>query len=150
MISEDLRPEKRKREEISRGRRKRRHKEDLRGDKREHSLTESCRVHPPKGFYSEEWDKELQDEDDYQAPDKFQRISRMVFPNGVSWDPPGKHQGGGCSKFDVDERVYYSIYYIRNSTCLTAEWAKKIMMIILICNIFIDCHPLYIFYFSIK
>ena len=32
MISEDLRPEKRKREEISRGRRKCRHEEDLRGD----------------------------------------------------------------------------------------------------------------------
>ena len=57
MISEDLRPVKRKREEISRGRKKRRHEEYLRGDKREHSPTE--------------WDEELQDEDDYQDPDKF-------------------------------------------------------------------------------
>ena len=85
------------------------YEEDLRGNKREHSPTESRRVHPPRGFYSEEWDEELQDEDDYQAPDKFQRISRMVFPHGVSWDPLGKHHGGGCSKYDVDEHVNYSI-----------------------------------------
>ena len=52
-------PEKQKREETARGRRKRRYKEDLRGDKREHSPTESCRVHPPLGFYSEEWDKDI-------------------------------------------------------------------------------------------
>ena len=61
MISEDLRPEKRKREEISRGRRKHRHEEDLRGDKCKHSPTESLRLHPPQGFYSEEWDEDLQD-----------------------------------------------------------------------------------------
>ena len=79
-LTVDMRPEKRKREEISRGQRKRRYEEDLRGDKGEHSLTESRRVHPPQGIYSEEWDEDLQDEDDYQAPDKFQRISRMVFP----------------------------------------------------------------------
>ena len=63
---------------------------------------ESRRVHPPQGFYSEEWDKELEDENDYQAPDKFQRIYRMVLPHGVSWDPSGKHQGGGCSICNVD------------------------------------------------
>ena len=44
---------------------------------------ESHRVHPPLGFYSEEWDKNLQEEDDYQAPDKFQWVSKMVFPDGV-------------------------------------------------------------------
>ena len=38
-LTRDMRPEKRKKEEISRGRRKRRHEEDLRGDKREHSPT---------------------------------------------------------------------------------------------------------------
>ena len=109
MISEDLRPEKRKREEISRGRRKHRHEEDLRGDKHEHSPTESRRVHHPQGFYSEEWDKDLQDEDDYQALDKFQRVSKMVFPYGVPGDPSGKHHRGGCSKYDVCERVDYSV-----------------------------------------
>ena len=92
-LTVDMRPEKRKREEISRGQRKRIYEEDLRGDKCEHSPTESGRVHPPRGFYSEEWDEELQDEDDYQAPDKFQRILRMVFPNGVSGDPPVKTTG---------------------------------------------------------
>ena len=40
---------------------------------------------------------------------KFQRISRMVFPHGVSWDPPGKHHGGGCSKYDIDENMNYSV-----------------------------------------
>ena len=94
---------------ISRGQRKGRYEKNLRGDKPEHSLTESRRVHPPRGFYSEERDKELQDEDDYQAPDKFQRILRMVFPFGVSGDPPVKHHGGGCSKYDVDEHMNYSV-----------------------------------------
>ena len=109
MISEDLRPEKRKREEISRGRRKRRHEEDIRVDKREHIPTESCRVHHPQGFYSEEWNEDQQEEDDYQSPDKFQRISNMVFLNGVSEVPPVKHQGGGCSIFDVYGHVCYSV-----------------------------------------
>ena len=49
------------------------------------------------------------DEDDYQAPAKFQRVSKMVFPYGVPVDPLGKHHGGGCSKYDVGERVDYSI-----------------------------------------
>ena len=75
-LTVDVRPEKRKREEREKGR----HEEDLRGNIREHSTTESHRVHPSQGFYSEEWQKELQDEDDYQSPDKFQRVSRIVFP----------------------------------------------------------------------
>ena len=101
-------PEKRKKEEIDRGRRTRRYEEDPRGE-HEHSQTESRRVHPPLGFYSEEWDEDLQEEDDYQAPDKFQRVSKMVFPDGVPGDTPGKHHGGGCSKYDVGERVVYSV-----------------------------------------
>ena len=40
-LTMDMRPEKRKREEISRGWRKRRYEEDLRSHKCEHSLTES-------------------------------------------------------------------------------------------------------------
>ena len=79
MLPEDLQPEKRRMEEISRGRRKRRHEEDLRGDKQEYSPTESRRVHHPQGFYSEEWNDDQQEEDDYQSPYKFQRISNMVF-----------------------------------------------------------------------
>ena len=57
--------------------------------------TESRRAHHPQGFYSEEWNEDQQEEDDYQSPDKFQRISNMVFLNGVSEVPPVKHQGGG-------------------------------------------------------
>ena len=45
MTSESLRPEKQKREKISRGRRKHRHEKDLRGDKCEHSPTESRKHH---------------------------------------------------------------------------------------------------------
>ena len=44
MISEDLRPEKRKRDEVARGWRKRRNEEDIRADKRVHSPTEPWRV----------------------------------------------------------------------------------------------------------
>ena len=58
MPPDDLRPEKRKTEEISRGQRKCRVEEDLQGDKREHSLTESGKVYHPQGFYSEEWDED--------------------------------------------------------------------------------------------
>ena len=87
MTSEGVRPEKRKREEISRGRRKHRHEEDLRGDKHEHSPTESCRCIPLK-------DEDLQDEDDYQAPDKFQRVSEMVFPYRVPRGSSGQTPRG--------------------------------------------------------
>ena len=45
-LTVDMRPEKRKREEISQRQRERRYEEDHRGDKREHSPTESRRVHP--------------------------------------------------------------------------------------------------------
>ena len=72
MISEDLRPEK-------------------------HSPTEPRRVHPPQGLYAEEWIEDQQEEDDYQKPDKFQKISNMVFLNGVQEVPLVQHQGGGCS-----------------------------------------------------
>ena len=47
MISEDLRPEKRKSDEVARGRRKRRNEDDIRADKRVHSPTKPQRVHPP-------------------------------------------------------------------------------------------------------
>ena len=62
----------------------------------------------PEGFYSEDWDKEKQEEDEWQIPDKFQKISQMVFRNGIIENPPVgdgvfsshhvQHQGGGCSK----------------------------------------------------
>ena len=41
MISGEIRPGKRVRDEIARGRRKRRNEDDIRADKREHSPTET-------------------------------------------------------------------------------------------------------------
>ena len=46
----DLRPEKHKREEIPRGRRKQRNEEDIPEDKQEHSPNESHRIQHPQGF----------------------------------------------------------------------------------------------------
>ena len=116
MLPGDLRPEKGKRDEISRGRRKRRNEEDIRADKREHSPTESRRIHHPQGFYAEECSEDQQEEDDWQIPDKFQRISNMVSLNGVQEvplvndgvlsSPSVQHQGGRCSVLDVCGHVY--------------------------------------------
>ena len=108
MISEDLRPEKRKRDKVAQGQRKRRNEDDIRADKRVHSPTEPWRIHPPQGFYDEEWIEDQQAEDDYQKPDKFQKISNMVFLNGVQEVPPVQHQGGGCSRYDVCGHARYS------------------------------------------
>ena len=46
-----------------------------------------------------------QAEDDYQHLEKVRRIANMVSLQGVSEDPPVQHQGGGCSQYDVYERV---------------------------------------------
>ena len=54
VISEDLRPRKHKRDKVARGRRKRRNEDDIRVDKRRHSLTEPRRIHHPQGFYDED------------------------------------------------------------------------------------------------
>ena len=64
------------------------------------------------GFYSEEWDKDKQEEDEWQAPDKFQKISQMVFHNGVLGDgvlssPCVQHQGGGYSTLEEWVRDIY-------------------------------------------
>ena len=107
ILPDDTRPDKRKRDEISRGQRKRRKEDDIRTEKREHSPTISRRVQNPEGFYSKDWDKDKQEEDEWQAPDKFQKISQMVFCNGVLGihligdgvlsSHCVQYQGGGCS-----------------------------------------------------
>ena len=79
ILPEDTRPDKWKRDEISRGRRKQRSEDNILTEKGEHSSTVSCRIQNPEGFYSEDWDEDKQEEDEWQAPDKFQRISQMVF-----------------------------------------------------------------------
>ena len=48
-------------------------------EKRGHSPIVSRRIQNPEGFYSEDWDKDKQEEDNWQAPDKWQKISQMVF-----------------------------------------------------------------------
>ena len=78
-------------------------------EKSEHSLTTSRRTQNPKGFYSKDWNEDQQEEDEWQVPDKFQKISQMVFRNGVLESHPVgdevlsshhvQHQGGGCSIF---------------------------------------------------
>ena len=85
ILLEDTRPDKRKRDEISRGRGKRRREDNIRTEKRVHSPTVSRRIQNPEGFYSEDWDKDKQEEDEWQAPDKFQKIFQMVFCNDVKW-----------------------------------------------------------------
>ena len=84
-----------------------RRENDICTEKREHSPSTSKRTRNPEGFYSENWDDDQQEEDECQVPDKFQRISPMVFRNGVLERHPvvdkvlSSHrvqpQGGGCS-----------------------------------------------------
>ena len=72
---------KRRRDEISQGRGKQRKEEDIRPEKQEHSPTVSQRIQNPEGFYSEDWDEDQQEEDNWQVPEKWQKISQMVFHN---------------------------------------------------------------------
>ena len=55
-------------------------KEDvIHPEKREYSLMVLPRTQNPAGFYSEGWNEFQQEEDKRQMPDKWQRISQMVF-----------------------------------------------------------------------
>ena len=73
---------KQKRDEVARGRRKQRSEDDIRPEKREHFPTASWRTQNPTGFYSEDWDKLQQKYIEWQVPEKWQRISQMVFCGG--------------------------------------------------------------------
>ena len=68
---------KQKRDEVAQGRRKRRKEDDI--SKCEDSPTVCRRTRNPAGFYSEDWDELQEEEDEWQMPDKWQRISQMVF-----------------------------------------------------------------------
>ena len=57
--------------------------DDIRAKKPVHSPFVSWRIQNPEGFYSEDWDDYKQDEDDWQRPDNFQKISQMVFSNRI-------------------------------------------------------------------
>ena len=109
ILEENTRPEKRRRDGISQGRRKQRKEDNIRAEIRRHSPSTSKRMRNPEGFYSENWDDDQQEEDEWQVPDKFQRISQMVFGNRVLESHPEgyrvrssqrvQHQVGGCSIF---------------------------------------------------
>ena len=83
ILPEETRPDKQKRDEIAQGQRKRRREDNIQTEKQEYSSTVSRRIQNPERFYSEDWDKDKQVEDEWQAQDKFQKISQMVFCNGV-------------------------------------------------------------------
>ena len=107
ILSENMRPEKRMRDEISQGQRKWRKEDNIGAEKREQSPAVSWRMRNPEGFYSKDWDEDKQEEDEWQTPDKFQKISQMVFRKGILESHPVgdgvlsshrvQHQGGGCS-----------------------------------------------------
>ena len=98
---------KRKRDEITMGRRKQQKEDDIRPEKCLHLSTASQSTQNPEGFYSEDWNEVQQEEDKWQVPDKWQRILQMVFcDRGLEINPVGdgaissvrtQHQVGGCS-----------------------------------------------------
>ena len=94
MEDEDILPEaegstKRKRDEVARGRRKRWKEDDIRPEK-QYSPTVSRRTQNPEGFYSLDWKEVQQEEDKWQAPDKWQRILQIVFRSGgLQMNPVG-------------------------------------------------------------
>ena len=102
-----MKQEKRRRDEVARGRRKQRKEDNICAEKQEHSPSTSKRMQNPEGFYSQDWDDDQQEEDEWQVPEKFQRISQMVFRNGVLEShlvedgvlssPRVQHQRGRCS-----------------------------------------------------
>ena len=104
VLSETAGSTKRKRDEVTRGWRKRWKEDDIRPEKCGHSPTVSQRVQNPEGFYSEDWNKGQQEEDKWQGPDKWQRILQMVFRGrGLEINPVQdraisslctQHQGG--------------------------------------------------------
>ena len=53
--------------------------DDIRPEKQGHSLAVSWRIKNPEEFYSKDWDEDQQEEDDWQVPDKWQKIKQMVF-----------------------------------------------------------------------
>ena len=95
---------KQKIDEVARGRRKGQKEDDIRPEKHAHSPTVSWRT---EGFYSEDWNEVQQEEDEWQSPVKWQRISQMVFCGECLKINPAEygcisssctqHQGGGCS-----------------------------------------------------
>ena len=76
---------------------------------RENILRQTRRSHHPQGYYEEDWIDDQQAEEDYQKPEKFQKIANMVSLNRVSEDPPVQHHRGGCSQCNVYRHVQYYV-----------------------------------------
>ena len=77
----NMQSEKRRRDEVARGRRKLRKEDDIRLEKREHSPSTQRRKLDSEGFYSEDWDEDSQEGEEWQVPEKFPRVAQMVFVN---------------------------------------------------------------------
>ena len=98
-----------KRDEVARGCRKRRKKDDICLEKHEHSPMVSRRTWNPEGFYSKDWTSINK-----KISDKWQRISQMVFHGRCLEINPevigdisrscSQHKGGGCS-VSVAQRI---------------------------------------------
>ena len=90
----------------------------------------------PEGFYSEDWDEDKQEEDEWQIPDKFQKISQMVFCNGILESHPVgdgvlsshrvQHQGGGCSTLEERTQDILVRRSYKPEPNPGAKWAEKI------------------------
>ena len=61
---------KQKIDEVAWGRRKRQKEDYIRPEKHAHLPTVSWRTQNPEGFYSEDWNEALQEEDEWQMLDK--------------------------------------------------------------------------------
>ena len=70
---------KQKREEVALGRIKQQKEDDIRPKKSLHQPSTSWRTHNPERFYSEDWNEVQQEEDEWQAPDKWRRFLQMVY-----------------------------------------------------------------------
>ena len=94
MEDKDVLPEaegstKRKRDEVTQGQRKLQ-KQGIWPEKRGHWPTVSRRTQNPEGFFSKDCNEVQQEQDEWQAPDKWQRIFQMVFcSRGLEINPLG-------------------------------------------------------------
>ena len=99
---------------MTRGCRKWPKEDDIHPEKCEHTPKVSRRACNPEGFYSKDWDGSKKEEDEWQIPDKWQRISQMVFLGGCPEINPEvigdisrsctQHQGGRC-RVSVAQRI---------------------------------------------
>ena len=71
-----------KKDEVALGRIKRQKEDEIRPEKSLYLPSSSRRTHNPEGFYSDDWNEVQREEEEWQAPDEWQRILQMVFHSG--------------------------------------------------------------------